>query len=379
MQRTAYLFDPTRVVELLRELPNLRRALRDPQREGVPSSAFPLARKSQRQLYRILGNSQYAHLHALLRSLDFCVGRGFVQPAVLRSRARKSFASGLSEVAAAEHFLLRGFDVEGLDIGKGSDPVPEFRARRDGLRLAVEVYRPTAWEGLSALTEELTDALKNLDVPHDYGFEVRLEPAERFDAKGGLLRQHPATLAVELSAVRRVAIVDLLVDRIEAQIAGGASTADAEVEERDLNLRVSVALRGVGPSRGDLPARWGSTLPLALSGHAPDAMFDRLVRQPVRRKAARGQARDEDGQAVLIVDLGGSEITAELGTSVYLERFVESIRRVFGPTVPGYDLIAFTEFGGWGLPLVPHIIHHGGQPTEETLRSMFGNHLVGSP
>jgi hypothetical protein len=53
----AFLFEPARIATLLRDLPCLRNALGDPTREGAPSLAFPGARKSDRQIYRLLRTS----------------------------------------------------------------------------------------------------------------------------------------------------------------------------------------------------------------------------------------------------------------------------------------------------------------------------------
>jgi hypothetical protein len=124
--RLLFLFDPVEVAEVLGGLPHLRTAIPDPAQEGEESVDFVGMRKSERQLCRVLSNVHYEHLDALLRSLDFCIGRGFTQPTILRTRARGPFASALSELHVAEHFLGRGFELEPLDLAKGSDPVPEF-------------------------------------------------------------------------------------------------------------------------------------------------------------------------------------------------------------------------------------------------------------
>src|SRR5205807_9981389 len=65
-------------------LPHLRSAIPDPAQEGEESVAFAGMRKSERQVYRVLSNVHYEHLDALLRSLDFCIGRGFTHPTILR-------------------------------------------------------------------------------------------------------------------------------------------------------------------------------------------------------------------------------------------------------------------------------------------------------
>ncbi|MGH2792552.1 MAG: hypothetical protein ACRDJ0_16410 [Actinomycetota bacterium] len=286
MNRTAYLFDPADVIQLLRELPDLAAALGNPTREGGPSDVFPQARKSERQLYRILANDHYDHLAALLSSLDFCLGRGFRQPVLLRTRAQSNFTSAISELSAAEHFLLRGFELDGLDVKKDSDPVPEFLARRDELSVAVEVYHPLEWEGLSALTDNLMEALKNLDVPLDYRFEVRVDQLEHLDERGAVRYVQPAALARELNTTMLAAITGPILERITARLMAGATDVRVQTEERSLNIRVSAAITGAIASASTLPSRAGVISPLGLTGYAPEAMFDRDSRVPPGGPAA---------------------------------------------------------------------------------------------
>lgn len=372
MNRPPHLFDPSDVVRLLRGLPHLAKALGDPVHDWKFSTSFPLARTSERQLFRVLGNDHYDHLSALLRSLDFCLGRGFTQPALLRTRARSHFASGLSELAAAEHFILRGFDVDGLDARKASEPVPEFLAGRGGLNVAVEVYHPVEWEGLSALTDELTEVLKNLDVPLDYRFEIKVEQLEHLDERSALRYVHPGALARDLDAGRRAAITGPMLEEIATRLAGGAKNVEVQTEERDLNIRVLIAITGAIPSAFTLPARVGVISPLGLTGYAPEAMFDRLVSERVRRKAAKAQGRMAGRLAVLIVDLAESEVTTQMGIPAYRRDFVSSLGRSFGTGLRGYDVIAFCEHDGWGRELVTHFVLNSEHVPEEALGVMFG-------
>jgi hypothetical protein len=219
--RLSFLFDPADVAKVLDRLPHLRSVIPDPAREGQESAAFRGMRKSERQLYRVLSNVHYEHLDALLRSLDFCIGRGFTQPTMLRTRARSAFAAAVSEVYVAEHLLNRGFGVEGLESEKGADTVPELVARKDSLAIAVEVYAPLEWEGLGELMDELTSGVKNLDLPIDYRFEARVEQLAQFDAEHRLLLIHPGTLARGLDGKTRERIVTPLLDEVERRLSAG--------------------------------------------------------------------------------------------------------------------------------------------------------------
>ena len=50
------------------------------------------------------------------------------------------------ELRIAEYLIRRSFKIDGLDVTKGADPVPEFVAATDFLSIAVEVYAPLEWK-----------------------------------------------------------------------------------------------------------------------------------------------------------------------------------------------------------------------------------------
>jgi hypothetical protein len=346
----SFLFDPADVAKVLEALPHLRAAISDPAQEGEDSIAFPGMRKSERQLYRVLSNVHYHHLDGLLRTLDFCIGHGFRQPTILRTRARGAFAPALSELHVAEYLLRRSFKIDALDVTKGTDPVPEFVAANDSLSIAVEVYAPLGWEGLDQLMDELSGGVKNLDLPLDYRFEVCVKQLEQFDAAHRLLLVHPGELARGLDAQTRERIATPLLDEVERRLQAGEREIRVANDERVLNIRVRVEVEDVEQSRQRLPARWGVVSPPGLSGYAPEGMFDRLVHRRVRRKAAKGQA-PRSGLApisLLVVDLAHAELTSELSHSAYRARFEETLRERLGGGLLGYDLIAFCESRAYG-------------------------------
>src|SRR6266511_4029631 len=163
-----FLFDPSSVKQELGKRPHLNAALGDSYQQGEASAHFAGYRKSPLQIYRVLANLHYKHLEMLVDSLDFCLGHGYQQPKLIGTRGRAEFASALSELQVAEHFLLRGFEVAGFDATKGSDPVPDLLVAGKGLRVLVEVYRPVEWEGLDEIERDVIDAMKSLDVPFEY-------------------------------------------------------------------------------------------------------------------------------------------------------------------------------------------------------------------
>src|SRR5260221_13755151 len=96
-EKLQFLFDPAAVREHLGDLQSLAAELR-PETEGVEAETFEEVRKSERQLYRILGNTHYDHLADLLKAFDRCMECGYRQPRLLRTRVRSSFAADVAEL-----------------------------------------------------------------------------------------------------------------------------------------------------------------------------------------------------------------------------------------------------------------------------------------
>lgn len=376
--RPAFLFDPAEVAKLLADLPHLRDAMPDPAHEGEESVGFAAMRKSERQLYRVLSNAHYEHLEALLRSVDFCIGRGFTQPSILRTRARGAFASALSEVRVAEHLIRRGFDVEGLDLRKGSDPVPELVARRKNVCFAVEVYAPVEWEGLNELMDDLSSRIKNLDLAADFRYEATVRQLEQFDSAHRLLTIHPGEIARALGMRRRIEIVAPLLDEVEERLLSGELHIHITRDEVDLNIRVQVEVGPVVKSRAPSPARFGVISPPGFSGYAPEGMFDRLVRRRVRSKAAAGQAPGCGVASIslLAVDMVRTELLRELVHPLYRSKFEDTLRDRFESGLLGYDLIAFCESRPLSGELQLHFLVSEDGLESEVAEAIFGGQMT---
>jgi hypothetical protein len=337
-----FLFQAEAVTGVLSQFPQLRSRLGDPRQEGQPSQAFSTARKSERQIYRVLGNVHYSHLGELLEALEFCLERGFNQPTILRTRARRSFAESLAELHAARHFLGREFEVEGQDATKNRAPVPDLIVTGHGLTVAVEVYCPREWEGLCEL-DDLRVALKNLDVAFDYEFEVRVGQLKRLDERG-LIQVHPREFADRLTAqIRGDLRIDLLRE-LTVALADAPPSARVERGRDELNLSASIELWSIQRSHGALPTRAGAAPGPSITGHDPAGMFDRLVDKRVRAKAARRQAVGHAPLSLLLVDLSRSELSSELSHSYYRAKFAETLERRFGQGLEGYDMMVVRLF-----------------------------------
>jgi hypothetical protein len=99
---------------------------------------------------------------------------------------------------------------------------------------------PIRWRTTTGELDDFAAALKNLDVPYDYVFEVGVAQLERFDEQG-LIQLHPASLADRLEPdVRRHLLIDVL-----AELAVTLVDAPASVRVEDVNLGVSIALTSI--------------------------------------------------------------------------------------------------------------------------------------
>ena len=359
-----FLFDPSAVEATVAFTPHLQKQLAA-KREGDPSKAFPTARRSSREIYRVLGNLHYPQLRDLLKTLEYCLANGYSQPAVLRTRARKNFIEALSELHAAEHFLLREFSVTDHDPVRGQSKSHDLSIRGHGISAAVEVYCPRSWEELDYLRDDLLDVLKNIDLPYDYSFMVE---AGRPSGAGGL---HPQVLADSLTPEVRGRLIDQIGESVVLLLPQQRNIELAhEVAEASLRLRVEVREIRLSPS--NMPARHGTLSGPSLTGYAPEAMFDRLVDRNVRAKARERQAIGRGASSVLIVDLSQFEITSELEHPLYRKYFEETLDRHLGQGLQGYDVIAFCEARRFGQEIILHFQRHEASVDATVIERLFG-------
>lgn len=349
-----YLFHPDAVEAALGDLPALRQELGDPGTEGVPSRAFALARKTAREIYRLLMARDYEHLDSLLRLLDRCLASGWTQPRLLRTSGRGDFPSLVAELLVAGWLIGRGFSVLGLEERKGQEPVPDLLVERDDLVARVEVYRPRDWEGLEALIDELRLALLHLDEPYDFGFRIEIDQLRQFDGDRLVwLDPWQVSDAFDVPS-RRDALVGDVLRELVAGLRSDGPRIEISRELPEINTRLNIELDPVRSARGRLPSRPFAGGGPPLTGYAPEAMFDRLLEKRVLAKARRRQTRVRDGSAleVLVVDVSALGCRPEFWSSAYLEKFAASAARHLHDGNHSLDLIAFVE------PLLPALKLH---------------------
>lgn len=168
---TAFIFDPSRVDELLTKLPALAGALPARNTEGT-SSSFNGWQKTDRELYRLLANPHYRHLIEALDAIENVLAAGCDLSELLSTPRHAQFSAHLSEVWVADDFLTRGFDVSRpkRTHARSADLV----AVGSALDATIEVYSPRVWQALDDWTLELQDAVKNLDEPYDFEIEIAI-------------------------------------------------------------------------------------------------------------------------------------------------------------------------------------------------------------
>lgn len=152
---TQYFYDPDEVSRIVGPYPSLSTCIsKYRQEESLSNSCsknFPYARKSYREIYRVLG---IEHLQELLPAFETCLANDF-EPSGLFKLAASDFHSTLSTVFSARWFLERGYVVNNCDPVRGRERIFDFIAGNSYNNFLVEVYCPRSWEGFHDFYEEL--------------------------------------------------------------------------------------------------------------------------------------------------------------------------------------------------------------------------------
>jgi hypothetical protein len=162
---------------VLAGLPTIPASLPPPATEGTESTAFPGMRKTRREIYRLLSNDHYEHLVEALRILETVHAAGLSFGHLLSTTGRQMFSSLLDEALAAEHFLLRGYDV--ATIQRTGLQTPDLHVKGTGVEMAIEVYSPREWLEIEEWMGRLLQFLKYSDVPRNYRARARTRVAQR--------------------------------------------------------------------------------------------------------------------------------------------------------------------------------------------------------
>jgi hypothetical protein len=367
---TGYLFDAAAVGERLDKLPQVTKRLRVADVETQRSTAFPGHRTNPRQLYRVLAAaSVYPWLGKLLNSLELALSNGWWSRHILSSD-RQQFRGAIAELHAGEHFLLRGFDLEPEpEVGDGR---ADLRVKAGEVEAIVEVVAPIELKALNDFFDTCADVAKNVDKPYDYRGRIGMGQIDMFSESGKLLHLNPIDLAKQLA--QTATVHDFAVDVEKHLLAGQPFQIDQQLPELNISLvadfaEITSSTHG-GPAREiilDLPG---------LSGYAPEAIFNNLLRK-VRRKAGDRQAGEHQvggPRRLLIADLSTGEVSSEWRHDAYRCRFERMAQEQLGPLVgPSYDAIALVEPRGWSEPSSVYRLQYDDERVgHDELERLFG-------
>jgi hypothetical protein len=340
-----YLFEPEEIREIILDYEYLTNRIGNPNEEGVESTSFPCARKSQRQIYRILTNQHYHQLKRLLTDLDLCLKSGWEQPKLLRTRYEPEFDSAASELIVAVHFIKLGFRVSGFDDRKMQDPVPDVLVSREDLQCVCEVYSPRDWDGLEYFKEDLRLSILHLDVPWDFKFTIEMNCIDRFDANGSLLNFDPWQFSDTYSSpTARRTVIKPFIEEIEDILnKPHPSNFSRRMPDKSNNVSTNVNITNLRKSRSDAPSRFGTVLTPTLTGYAPELMFDRLIMRRVNNKLLRNQTNSicEGSLKSLFIDVSNLAYVSQFGHDYYQKYFLESIDSHLDLASNEMDLVVF--------------------------------------
>ena len=375
-QPIEFLFLPERIAGLLANYPHLEENLRAAEREGAESEAFPEARKTARQIYRMIAaRPSYPRLQFLLDAIELCLSQQWIPTPLLRTRYLHDFDSHVAELTMANCFLRRGFRVEKVtDTGT---PIPDSIVDTGNGSYVVEVYRPRLWEGMHHFLDELRLSVQNLDVRRDFQADIRLDRLREFGENDTPLWFDPQTFSeANTTYEERWNRISAVARELECRL---SETTDGRVrcrfEDVDLNCFWEVELRGICISEQALPGRRIFTSGPGLSGYAPEGIFDQIVARGVQNKIRRAQARSFNAGrwSVLIVDVSQLEFPSEFADPYYLQQFNKSAQARIQLDSANYNVVAFClpDLANAATMQVPLLAKSSDVP-DEAVRVLFG-------
>lgn len=337
-----YIFDPQDVSRSLQAHSYLRERLGDPKNEGVKSVHFQ-ARKTRREIYRVLSNQHYEDLVDLLGSVEYCLKGGFESPKLLKTNVRQDFASCVSELLLAKYFLQQRLSIRSLESGKRNTVVPDLLVE-SAVPVSVEVYTPRDWVGMNDFVEDLRIGILHLDLPWDFRFEISIELISRLDDDGKPQWFNPWDFSdATATPKQRFRKIAPFLDEIEARLTKYKQGFSIRRLDHEHNVSVELRFENIQKSEGNLPARSGGFLVPTLTGHAPEGMFDQLVEKRLAKKIRRAQAQSikTEGLSGLFVDVGRLGYPDEFSHPWYLNRFSQSLEKHLEHGDSVIDMIVF--------------------------------------
>jgi len=339
-----YIFIPKEIENILDKYPCLSKNI--PINEGAPSKGFSKARKSQRQIYRVLSNQHYDNLVKLLENIEICLLNGYTNIDLLKEKDTGNFSSAISEVQIASSLISKDFIVEGFDQCKGTESVPDIQASNENISFIAEIYKPRDFDGLNLLVDDIRLYLKYLDVPLDY--------KSRIDYKQITLGSFLNPSSLDLwgfsknmeNKKHRLKLEKEIFSYIDKRLKKKClTTVTKEFKFEKYNLLIKIDIKHIRKAKNDYPSRFISYFPPPFSDYAPEGMFDQLVKKKVLKKIRKGQMHTILGKhlRVLIVDISSLIYadTGEFDHFVYLPKFKDTLDQYFVNQEVDVDIVAF--------------------------------------
>jgi hypothetical protein len=338
-----YLFQPDEVNEIIQNHTCIKEKINNPSKEGTTSESFPLARKSSREIYRILCNQHYPHLQELLKDLEFCMSKGWQQPRILQTCSMEEFNSLLSELTVALHFAKIGSEIKSYDDKKTQESVPDLMVVKGDLSCICEVYSPRDWDEVEYFKEDLRLSILHLDIPWDFDFSIRIDMKDHFDEKGNLKYFDPWQFSdCYVNSIYRSKKITPVIYEI-GDLFNNSTKIIKKIIDEPNNTITEIIFKQISPSQFDLPAREGSIIGPSLTGYSPEGMFDRLIQRRIRSKIKKAQTytiSDVDLRA-LFVDISYLGYVHQFYHTCYQKRFIESIKNYFDFDSLKVDMVIF--------------------------------------
>ncbi len=373
--RIEYLFDRDDIEEALRDrYPLLGERIRRLVSQARTSRAFPRAKKSDRQIFRILTGEHWGHLRELLEAFDACLEVGWEHPMLLSTRARSQFSSELSTLLVAHALMRGGFSVSSYDIGKGDDRVADILAVRNGLKVVLEVYCPRVFEGIDEFDDEVNGALINVDLPWDYDYRIDFDVAEHLDEKGARFFD-PWDFSERMAApsARMTAIDQIVQDLMQKLELPDSPPERLEVLHRIGESVIKVELTKIERNSSGLPEREGVTFS-SLSGHAPEGIFERVIRGGVvsKLRAFMSKVTPADAKKLLFVDSSRIQCEREFSHPWYQKQFAQSLQKHIAPRLDESVAVVIGHIPALPQEMQIPFVVSTGTLSEGELKQVFG-------
>ena len=310
-----YLFDPEQVKSILKKYPLINQELPyKPHNEGIKTKNFLKARKSSLEIYRMLANKKFE----ILETLEYCLENCFNKLSIFEAKSQEQFESLLSEYLIAETFLKKGFSVISFER-------PDMIIISKDFSVSAEVYSPTEWRGVDLFEQELKYAIKNIDLPWDFNFEIRADVINNKDKSGKpLIFDHFKFSEANRNSINRQKNIDTLISQIKSCLNQQKRPEFyASLQLVNINAQVTAKVFNISKSQGIIPNRPDTRTGFKPGGYNPDHLFESKLQTDILNKIIKGQAQSISWASftALIIDVTRVPWWEGTSFSIYLRNF----------------------------------------------------------